>query len=407
MTTCPCCKEREAAEVKILNLKNGHRQELASLIGTIRQLQHEAKQAREKFDEQIARAAAIYDEAQEAHKQHAAELESNLDAVRKQRNEIIGDVTNAEANAEQWKRRAAANYAEGMAAVNGRQAIVNDLIRIRDTVRIGARGHRPSLMEWAYEAVLAIINQATAPASVGTGRVNIKGVTMANYSVACGPRREPYVYDLTFETIDLLRSEGHGHVMAIDDGFHVTVANNDEGDALRVTVYPGNVTREQDWRNWPIGPLSVPTDRRDFPAAKAAVLDALRRAWSQSPGSAQSQTRREPMTTKETIAKVIGILQMITMLTPIKFDDTALEFVIWASEKPWFIALVERIKPASTSAEAEAQSLLFEPELVEGLADWSSETGRQVAGRSGKLLALIMQAIALAKALKPIFAGGT
>lgn len=317
----PDCRVTEAvqaraiAEVEFANYLAGCRKDREGLIGTIRQLQYEAKQAGERFDEQLARAAAIYDEAK-------AEWA-------KERAEIIGDVRNAEANAKKW-------------------------------------------------------------------------------NLAATPLRAPYVYDLAFETIDLLRSEGAGLVMALCDGFHVTVANNDEGDALRVTVHPANreAVPTSDFANeYTLARALgvVPTDRRDFPAAKAAALDALRRVGSQSPGSAQAQTRREPMTTKETIAKVIGILQMITMLTPIEFDNTALEFVVWASEKPWFVALVERILPASTADELEAQSLTFEPELVTGLLEFSKETGRPVSGRAGKLLALITQVIAIAKAVKPLF----
>jgi hypothetical protein len=375
---------RSIAEVEFANHLTGCHRDREGLIGTIRQLQHEAKQAAERFDEQLARAAAIYDEAKAAH------------AI--ERAEIIDDVRNAEANAEQWKRRAAANYAEGMAAVNGRQAIVNDLIRIRDTVDKWTGNSRGEGLEWALNGVRSIINQQAMPPGIGEDTAQVWSSQPSG-----APRRGPYVYDLTFETIDLLRSEGHGHVMALHDGYHVTVANSDEGDALRVTVYPGNAAREQDWRHWPISLGSIPTDRRDFAAAKTAALDALRRAGSQSPESAQAQTRREPMTTKETIAKVIGILQMIAMITPIKFDDTALEFVIWASEKPWFVALVERILPASTADELEAQSLTFEPELVTGLLEFSKETGRPVSGRAGKLLALITQVIAIAKAVKPLF----
>lgn len=105
-----------------------------------------------------------------------------------------------------------------------------------------------------------------------------------------------------------------------------------------------------------------------------------------------------PMTTQQIIAEVVRILSMVAALTPFKYDDTAVAFVVWAKDQEWFIALVERIRPASSSEELEAQSLMFEPEALEAMQLFGRETGRQMTGKYGELLSLIFQIIAWVKA---------
>lgn len=126
-------------------------------------------------------------------------------------------------------------------------------------------------------------------------------------------------------------------------------------------------------------------------------LDAEESAGPQS-ADRQSLNLGAPMTTQQIIAEVVRILSMIAALTPFKYDDTAVAFVIWAQDQEWFIALVERIRPASSSEELEAQSLMFEPEALEALQLFGRESGRQMTGKYGELLSLIFQIIAWVKA---------
>lgn len=126
-------------------------------------------------------------------------------------------------------------------------------------------------------------------------------------------------------------------------------------------------------------------------------LDGKASLGSQS-ADRQSLNLGAPMSTKQIIAEVVRILSMIAALTPIKIDDTAVAFVVWAQDQEWFIALVERIRPAVSSEELEAQSLMFEPEALAALQLFGQKTGRQLTGKYGELLSLIFQIIAWVKA---------
>jgi hypothetical protein len=129
-------------------------------------------------------------------------------------------------------------------------------------------------------------------------------------------------------------------------------------------------------------------------------LQSLDGGASTGPQSADRQSLNlgAPMTTQQSIAEVVRILSMIAALTPFKYDDTAVAFVIWAQDQPWFIALVERIRPASSPEELETQSLLFEPEALASIQQFGRESGRQLTGKYGELLSLIFQVIAWVKA---------
>ena len=105
------------------------------------------------------------------------------------------------------------------------------------------------------------------------------------------------------------------------------------------------------------------------------------------------------MTSKEIIAQAVALLKMIAWLTPIKFDDFAARFLEANQEAAWLIALVERTIPATTPDVLEARLLLYEPELVAALRLFNKKEGNPRAG-SGKILALILQVLALVKAGK-------
>ena len=134
-------------------------------------------------------------------------------------------------------------------------------------------------------------------------------------------------------------------------------------------------------------------------AAAIAFLDT-----GEAPGPESATTRpnhptERIMSSKEIIAQAVALLKMIAWLTPIKFDDFAARFLEANQEAAWLIALVERIIPATTPDELEAQSLLYEPELVDALQLFNKKEGKPILG-SGKILALILQVLALVKAGK-------
>lgn len=105
-------------------------------------------------------------------------------------------------------------------------------------------------------------------------------------------------------------------------------------------------------------------------------------------------------TAQEVIAELIGTLTMLTLLTATKIDDMALRFVIAVQHMPWFVAIVERILPADTPEEVEAQSLVYEPELVEHLRVFAKAQPQGMFGSYGQILSLVLQIIAIIKARK-------
>lgn len=150
---------------------------------------------------------------------------------------------------------------------------------------------------------------------------------------------------------------------------------------------------------------------RDFPITakelatlqkrqQTLLLDAAQQIGPESATTRPNHPTERIMTSKEIIAQAIALLKMIAWLTPIKFDDFAARFLEANQEAAWLIALVERIIPASTPDELEAQSLLYEPDLVTALQLFNKREGKPPIAGSGKILALIIQVLALVKAGK-------
>lgn len=246
-------------------------------------------------------------------------LRAKLDRVKADREQVIQDVRNAEAQAEKWRRRYETSHQRGQRA---RQ----------DAHHYKARAE-------AAEGILRVAEPIGELTEYPEVRISAAG----------GERAEPWI----------IRTVGE-----------VPVAR-------------------EDWRR----PRVVPLDGGDA-------------AGPQSPESPAAQTLGEPMSTQQIIAQAIATLKLIAWLTPLPFDDGIVRFLEANQSAGWLIALVEKILPATDPETLEAQSLVFEPEMVQALALFNKSEGRPALTGGGQWLTLILQLIALIKAGKAAIPAG-
>jgi FtsZ-binding cell division protein ZapB len=298
-------------------------------------------------------------------------LQIKLERVKGDREAIIQDVRNAEANTEQFRRQAEELGKAAADEAQGRIRILENLARIRDSVRSG----RP--LEWAYDELLALLVQERVYEPLAQEKIS-------------GPVYMAGRLELSESTKDWLR-EQFAKVRPM------TGEDQAEADEVR------RLWREQagslgEGPGVKIG--EVPADRAAWRAVRIVSIDGSDGGGPQSPESLATQTPENPMSPQQVIAQAIGLLKLLAWLTPFQIDDVAARFLEANQNAEWLTALVSRILPATDPETLERQSLAYEPEMIEALAIFNKQAGKPALAGGGQILTLILQVIALIKAGK-------
>jgi FtsZ-binding cell division protein ZapB len=214
-------------------------------------------------------------------------LQIKLERVKGDREAIIQDVRNAEANTEQFRRQAEELGKAAADEAQGRIRILENLARIRDSVRSG----RP--LEWAYDELLALLVQERVYEPLAQEKIS-------------GPVYMAGRLELSESTKDWLR-EQFAKVRPM------TGEDQAEADEVR------RLWREQagslgEGPGVKIG--EVPADRAAWRAVRIVSLDGSDGGGPQSPESLATQTPENPMSPQQVIAQAIGLLKLLAWLTP-------------------------------------------------------------------------------------------